>query len=136
MVCIYCASPTQVVNSRHQRSNNQIWRRRQCTDCKAVFTTHESVVLDNAILVQYSKKHTKPFSRDKLFMSIYECCKHRPKALEEADGLTKTTLAKLRNFYTEGVVTPDILSTIAHDVLSRFDATAASLYAAYHPHTD
>jgi transcriptional regulator NrdR family protein len=133
MVCIYCGSPTQVSNSRLQKRSNQIWRRRSCAACDNTFTTHERADLSTALAVRYSARDIRPFSRDTLYISLYESCKHRPQAILDADGLLQTVLSLLRPQITNGTVTrADIIKT-ASAVLKRFDATGAAVYIAFHP---
>jgi len=132
MVCIYCHSPSQVVNSRLQRRSNNIWRRRKCISCGSVFTSIESAVLETNLMVS-RKKLLTPFNRDALYISIYESCKHRPKSISDASALTQTVLDILTKIRHGAIVERnDIVKTTA-DVLQRFDTTAATIYAAYHP---
>ena len=134
MVCLYCGGATQVTNSRSQRRSNTTWRRRSCTVCEATITTQEAPDLATAIVVVDSKRTNafQPFSRDKLFISIYESCKHRKSAQKDATALTETILGRLYPLITEGSITrSDIFDTTA-DILTRFDKAAASHYRAYH----
>lgn len=132
MVCIYCSSPTGVINSRHQRRVNQVWRRRECLNCKNVFTTHETVDLSAAIRVSYTARDLRPFSRDLLLISIYDVCKHRFKPLEDATGLTQTVIELMRAQLKEGVVSRDEITVLTSAVLQRFDKAAATMYDAFH----
>ncbi len=84
-------------------------------------------------MVQTSQTDVEPFSRDKLLISIHEACKHRKDALEAATGLTRTVLNKLLPAAHNGTLKPQIIAAVAHGVLARFDATAATVYIAYHP---
>jgi transcriptional repressor NrdR len=133
MVCIYCGSSTQVTNSRLQKKANQVWRRRQCLECGNNFTTHEVAELGTSVVVQYSARALHPFSRDALFASIYESCKHRPAAIADAGALTQTILGNLRDHIREGVLERDTIVAVALAVLERFDRSAATMYEAYHP---
>jgi len=74
-----------------------------------------------------------PFSRDRLFMSLYESMKHRPTALDDADGLTQTVIAMLRDRIESGLLDTHHIIEIALTVLKRFDTTASTVYKAYHP---
>lgn len=132
MVCIYCGSSTQVKNSRLQRRANQVWRRRQCIACKAIFTTQEAAELTTSLVVQYATHQLQPFSRDKLFASIYESCKHRTEAADDAAALTKTITAALLKLQQEGNVLRDAIVRTTLETLQRFDPTAAAVYGAYH----
>ena len=74
----------------------------------------------------------QPFSRDALFVSIYEACKHRPTALDDAGALTNTIIARLVPAAEHGKLGRNTIITIVHETLDRFDKTAAAVYAAYH----
>lgn len=134
MVCIYCRGATQVINSRQQRRHNNIWRRRQCTVCKAIFTTHEQPDLAGGFMVKnHASPRPRPFLRDKLFLSIHACCLHRPGALEEAAELTRTIIAKLQTRPGALISQAEIVH-VTTTVLQHFDPVAATFYKAYHPY--
>jgi transcriptional regulator NrdR family protein len=82
--------------------------------------------------VRHSARVLQPFSRDKLFMSLYESCKHRPTALTDADGLTSTVTHLLLQQLSEGSIGREEIIMITTAVLERFDRTAATIYSAYH----
>lgn len=132
MVCIYCGSDTSVTNSRHQKRQNQVWRRRYCASCSSTFTTLEKTDLFTALSVA-DKNHYKPFLRDKLFLSLYDSLKHRKTALNDATALTDTIISKLMLCIKDGRVENSMIAKTALDVLNRFDKAAATSYAAYHP---
>ncbi|HEX9153457.1 MAG TPA: hypothetical protein VF809_01415 [Candidatus Saccharimonadales bacterium] len=121
-----------VTNSRLQRRANQVWRRRQCKTCRNNFTTHETVELSSSIAVRYGPKDLKSFVRDKLLISVFESCKHRPNAIEDASALTQTIIGILRGYLQDSVLERDALVTITTAVLERFDRSAATIYSAYH----
>jgi len=139
MVCTFCDSETQVINSRHQKRTNSVWRRRKCTVCEQVFSTSEQVDYEKSWVVQYTGAkgsqpgQPQPFIWDKLLMSIYASLGHRPTALPDALGLTKTivgTLGKLVG--QDGGLQSAAIATISVDTLQRFDKVAATMYRAYH----
>lgn len=131
MVCIYCASPTQVRNSRSQKRLGRVWRRRCCTSCRAVFTTIETVDLESS-WVYHCSGTLEPFARDKLFVSLLQALGHRSDALDAASALTATVTALLRKTATHGRVERNDVVKTAHSCLERFDKAAAVHYAAYH----
>jgi len=133
MVCIYCGSTTSVTNSRLQKRVNQVWRRRQCQKCGSNFTTHEVADLGSTIVVQRGTRQLVPFSRDLLFVSVYESLKHRIKALEDATAITQTIIGEVVHHAPAGKLERDVLVAVAQAVLERFDKTAGTMYAAYHP---
>ena len=132
MVCIYCGSRTQVINSRPQKRLNHIWRRRECTACRAVFTTSEIPDLLKSLLVKQGK-HLKPFSRDKLFLSLYRSLQHRKQATNDASCLTDTVLSKIMPHIHNGVISNEQIVSVSLLVLKNFDKPAATHYLAFHP---
>jgi transcriptional regulator NrdR family protein len=132
MVCVQCGGQTQVINSRHQKRANQVWRRRRCRQCGAVFTSEESAAYSASWAVQSSSGALRPFSRDKLLLSLHRSLQHRQTALEDAAGLTDTVVRRLSGVVTEGVIeSPQIVHAV-QVALSRFDQAASTHYAAFH----
>jgi transcriptional repressor NrdR len=132
MVCIYCGHDTKVSNSREQKRLNQVWRRRNCLSCGAIFTTVEAAARERAFVVKSQAKHPQPFSRDKLFISIYESLKHRSTALRDAAALTDTVIGKLLQTNVDGTILRADIVDLTSAILKRFDKAAAVHYAAYH----
>lgn len=132
MVCIHCASKTEVINSRSQKRSNSVWRRRHCKACGSVFSTEEHVDFEKSIVVQSSDGILSPFLRDKLFTSIYRSCQHRPTALQDTIGLTHTVIAKLWKLTESGQLTAATIASTTYQILKRFDQPAAVSYQAFH----
>jgi transcriptional repressor NrdR len=133
MVCPYCAGQTDVFNSRLQKKNNSVWRRRRCRECGAVFTSIESLDLGTTFSVRHAGGSLVPFSRDKLYASVYESCRHQKDAHSNATALTQTIIAQLLKSPVTAVVPAADISAIAAEVLARFDNAAGVHYAAFHP---
>lgn len=71
MYCPYCHKPlTFVTNSRPTKGNTQIWRRRRCSNCGEIFTTHEIIDLSHLVVVKKSGE-VERFSQAKLYSGIY-----------------------------------------------------------------
>jgi transcriptional repressor NrdR len=132
MVCIYCSSSTRVTNSRPQKRLMQVWRRRGCTNCGAIFTTNEAVDLSTSIVVRLVGGAVAPFSRDKLFVSILRAVGHRTQPLEDANALTATIIAKLLHATSGAALAPADITRTAAETLKRFDTAACVQYQAYH----
>ncbi len=136
MVCIYCGSKTQVTNSRQQKRLNHGWRRRECSGCGAVFTTIEEADYGSSLAVRpldtAKHSHIKPFSRDKLFVSVLKAVGHRKTAVADASALTATIIANLLAGSTAAVLSPDDIIKSTLVVLGNFDAVAALQYDVYH----
>lgn len=132
MVCVYCGGETRVTNSRLQKRNNQVWRRRQCEACRAVFTTHEAIDLSQTLLVD-SGGSSKPFLADLLYTEVLLAMQDRKDAYIAAREVTSTVIQKLlRHPDKPQFKTPDISKTTA-DILKRFDKRAYLRYSAEHP---
>jgi transcriptional repressor NrdR len=136
MVCIYCDSPTKVVNSRRQKKLMQVWRRRACSSCGAVFTTNELVDLSSSLAVRTTEGHLRPFSRDKLYVSIMRACGHRKAAIGDSGALTATIIAKLRRQTIAAELSPAQIMVTTLQTLQHFDNAAGVQYAAYHQLVD
>lgn len=72
------------------------------------------------------------FSRDKLFLSIYESCKHRKNAVEDTSAITLNIVGKLSGFSATGEILRKELIDIVLAVLRNFDPTAANVYSGLH----
>lgn len=123
-----------MVNSRPQRRNNHVWRRRLCISCGAVFSTEEGAQLGLAWQVR-SGRRLRPFSRDKLLLSLYRSCEHRQTALEDAQGLSETIIRKLQPHMADGVIESRDIIQVAQVALNRFDKAASVYYGARHRQT-
>lgn len=133
MECLYCGGQTTVVNSRHQRRNNHIWRRRKCLTCSQVFTTTEQAELKGSVMLRGAHGKLQPFSRDQLFVTIYESCRHRKSAVADATLLTDIISSHVLTRQKDGIIARDELIKTTLVVLKRLDKAAATAYAAYHP---
>ena len=132
MVCVYCGHETMVTNSRRQKRNNQVWRRRKCAVCKAVFTTHEAVDLPSALLVQ-SGTSTKPFLPDLLFTEVLLALQDRTNCYVDAREVTNTVIKQLLKLPESPLFTPQQISQAASKVLGRLDKRAQLRFVAEHP---
>jgi transcriptional repressor NrdR len=132
MVCVFCGAETHIINSRWQKRKNQVWRRRKCWDCLAVFTTGEAPDYDATWLVKDRYGSLRPFSRDKLLLSLHKSCGHRKTALEDAGGLVETIIGRLADDVSNGTIEGRRVAQIALVALNRFDAAAATHYQAFH----
>jgi transcriptional repressor NrdR len=133
MVCIYCGSQTQVSNSRHKRRTNEVWRRRTCQNCQAVFTTLETPTLEQSVSVIGKSGRLEPFERDKLYLSIVSACGHRKHPSKDATGLTATVISQLLPQIKQASLSKSQIIEVTSKVLGRFDKSASSAYQAYHP---
>ena len=132
MVCIYCSGETDVINSRSQKRSNQVWRRRKCQACGAIFTTHESIDLSTALMVEVSGRHT-PFERHLILMDLLLALQDREDRYSAADEATGTVITRVLALPSKPVFKPSEISAICADVLKKLDKRAWLRYLADHP---
>ena len=135
MVCVYCGGLTKVINSRPQRRQNSVWRRRQCQRCHAIVSSTERVVYADVFAVRDATSHIVPFQRDILFLDIYDACRHRQAPSSNAAALTDTVLSKLlaSRRFTGGIIDRNAIVEVTSVTLKLFDAAAYTHYLAFHP---
>lgn len=131
MVCLYCDTKLVVINSRPQKRTNSVWRRRSCPGCNIAFTSLEEIDPASTLVIKDSSGRLQPFSRDKLFLSVYKSCRHRMDPVEDARALTATIVARLGDRKSPELTRRQVIKTVAK-VLGRFDSLAAMQYEAYH----
>ncbi|MHB1864975.1 MAG: NrdR family transcriptional regulator [Candidatus Saccharimonadales bacterium] len=132
MVCIYCGSKTEVINSRQQARNNSTWRRRRCLTCHALVTTIEQVEYTKSWVVLGNKGEYRPFLRDKLFLSIYDSLRHRKTALSDSESITATVISKLAKDTKSAHIPREQIIRATCEILKRFDKVAVVHYKAYY----
>ena len=132
MVCIQCQNETQVINSRLQKRSNQVWRRRKCSNCSSIITTHEAADYNAAWRVKSKTQALVPFDRDKLFLSLYKSLQHRPTAITDATGITDTVIKNLLTVQRSGLLQPEQITETVVTSLTRFDTAASIHYQAFH----
>ncbi|HUD10640.1 MAG TPA: hypothetical protein VMR28_03135 [Candidatus Saccharimonadales bacterium] len=133
MVCVHCSGTTRVINSRLQKRNNHVWRRRQCLRCELVFSTEEAVRYENVWLVMDASGNYSPFSSNKLLLSLYRSCEHRSSALNDAVAITETVIHKLQPKFIDGRINSQVIAQVSQVALNRFDRAASVHYEAHHP---
>jgi len=132
MVCVYCGAKTKVTNSRWQKRSNQIWRRRQCLACQSLFTTHEQIELESALLVDKSGR-TQAFLPDLLLKDLMLALKHRSDVYTASGEVMATIIRRLLSLPQKPVFKSSDISKITAAVLKRFDKQAYLRYIAEHP---
>lgn len=138
MICIFCRHETEVTNSRSKAKAPAVWRRRVCKVCVAQFSTLELPDYAKALgVLSPESKKPAPFSRDKLYLSIYKSLGHRPDALDCSTALTATIIGRVlkKGKVEGGRLQASIVAKTAHEVLKRFDPAGANAYKTYHKAT-
>jgi transcriptional repressor NrdR len=120
------------VNSRSQKRLNSVWRRRICDKCGSVFTTTESADYSLLLVIKGSDGRLRPFSRDKLFLSLLKSCEHRKNTVNDAAAITNTVIGTLIKAKSINI-TSDTIKNVSTVALNRFDRVASTHYRAFHP---
>lgn len=128
MVCTYCGAKTEVINSRVQKRSNQVWRRRQCQRCSALFTSHEAVDLSSVLFIDQ-----KPFVADKLFTEVLLAMQDRSDCYLRAREATSTIVKQLLKLTSAPFIEAPEVSQTAAKVLKRLDKQAYLRYQVEHP---
>lgn len=134
MVCIYCRNNTQVVNSRLRKKDNDVWRRRKCTVCGALFSSTENIDLFNALKVNKKNNDLEDFSKEKILISIYRSIDHLPNPQSLAGHLTKTALQQILykdQLSTNPIIDSTTIERCIFSVLQKFDSAGAIKYRSY-----
>ena len=132
MVCIYCGGKTKVTNSRYQRRSNQVWRRRQCLACGALFTTHEALELESALSVNRHGR-LEAFRPDLLLEELHRAMHNQKDAHTASKEVLATIVRKLLDLPQKPVFVPTDISKAAAEIIKRFDKSAYLRYVADHP---
>jgi transcriptional repressor NrdR len=132
MVCIYCGKETKVINSRWQKRNNQVWRRRQCLACQSVFTTHEQIELESVLSVERDGQ-TQAFMPDLLLNQLLMALKDRKDVYMTSREVMSIVVRELLSLPQKPLFKPADISKATAEVLKRFDKQAYLRYLADHP---
>lgn len=132
MVCLYCGSQTQVINSRRRQRNNQVWRRRKCLACQAIFTSSEAVELESALSVNADGR-IEPFIPDLLLYELINCLKHRSDAYTASRELLDTIVQRLLTLPQKPLFTTNDINRVSAQILKRFDRRAYLRWCVEHP---
>lgn len=131
MNCIYCGGDMDVVNSRAQKRSNQVWRRRRCKSCGAVFTSHEAIDLSRALVVDSGRP--TPFITDMLFTEVLLALQDRKDCYLAAREVTSTVIRDLLKLPNKPQIDPKQISQATAKVLKRFNRRAWLRFVAEHP---
>jgi len=135
MFCINCFHVnTSVVNSRPQKKQPLVWRRRKCSHCGSTFTTEERPSLAHNVTVHLGSDaltKSETFNLGKLIISIAGSFSHAPDEAQYSSLWLAQTVEQQLSVEKQSI-TPDEIAVVAHHVLKKYDELAAVQYAAKH----
>lgn len=139
MKCPACGKDDdKVLESRSIDDGSAVRRRRECTACKARFTSYERV--EEKPLIVIKKDNTRqPFNREKLASGIRKACEKRPVSVDDIERIADDVEKFLYSEYGREVPTAQI-GEIVMDHLQKIDQVAyvrfASVYRQFEKVTD
>ena len=95
MKCPKCGCiESKVLDSRPFDDYNSIRRRRECTECKFRFTTHERAVFVSLVVVKKDLTREE-YDRNKIIKGVMKSCEKRPVSLEQIEEMVTGIEAEL-----------------------------------------
>ena len=95
MRCPKCTSlDDKVIDSRISQEGNTIRRRRECLECGHRYTTTETFVRDDMVVIKRDGRREE-FDREKLIRAVRAACHKRPIELEQVTMLVEDVIDAL-----------------------------------------
>jgi len=96
MKCPFCGhSDDRVLDTRVQRDGS-IRRRRECLECKARFSTVETIQLAFPYIIKKDGRR-EPFSKEKILKGLQASCSKRPVSLAQLEQIVERIAAWIVN---------------------------------------
>lgn len=132
MVCPFCFyKKTRVYNTRGGTQLNAVWRRRECPNCTAQFTTYEKAAIDSILTIKEGKELI-PFSHALLLLELVKVCDHREDldktVIYLADTIEQKLFRQLAKTENKIITRDDIFYAISK-TLELYDPIAHIKYA-------
>lgn len=87
MKCPYCGhNEDRVLDTREQKEGELIRRRRECLQCKARFSTVESLNLNYPMIVKKDGRR-EPYNKEKIFKGLQAACQKRPVSQTQLEAI-------------------------------------------------
>lgn len=96
MKCPYCGhNDDRVLDTRVQKDGS-IRRRRECLECKARFTTVETLMLNFPLIIKKDGRR-EAFSKEKILKGLQAACQKRPVSLSQLEAVVERISAWVIN---------------------------------------
>lgn len=96
MKCPYCAhNDDRVLDTRVQKDGS-IRRRRECLECKARFTTVETLMLNFPLIIKKDGRR-EAYSKEKILRGLQAACQKRPVSLTQLEAVVERISAWIIN---------------------------------------
>ena len=128
MICPSCRhDDSRVIDSRPVEDGTQIRRRRECLECGHRFSTTETLVRDNLVVVKRDGRKAV-FERDKLRRSLKIALQKRPVTDDQLDHMISGIVRQLENMGENEIKTSDIGEMVMEN-LNQLDPVGFIRYA-------
>ena len=135
MICINCLhAKTEVTNSRPHKKQSSVWRRRKCPICGALWTTRETVSL-NEYLKVINQGKAEQYDRGTLSASIFTAL--LPAKLHPRDSywlvetIEEKLLVECRKMNQNNVST-EVIAKITYTTVKSYNPIAGLNYGTAH----
>jgi len=96
MKCPYCGHADDRVLDTRVQKDGSIRRRRECLECKARFSTVETIMLAMPFIIKKDGRR-EPFSKEKILKGLQAACQKRPVSLQTIDSVVERIAAWVVN---------------------------------------
>ncbi|RME67469.1 MAG: transcriptional repressor NrdR [Verrucomicrobia bacterium] len=128
MRCPRCASTDdRVIDSRASKDGTAIRRRRECTNCGHRFTTSETIVREDLVVIKRDGRR-EDFDRAKILGGLRRACEKRPIDAEQLNLIVEESIDRLEEQYDLEVPSRAIGEELMHR-LRRIDPIAYIRFA-------
>ncbi|HWU43039.1 MAG TPA: transcriptional regulator NrdR [Bdellovibrio sp.] len=96
MKCPFCGHADDRVLDTRVQKDGSIRRRRECLECKARFSTVETIMLAYPFIIKKDGRR-EPFSKDKIFKGLQAAAQKRPVSLAQLEAVVERISAWVIN---------------------------------------
>lgn len=96
MKCPFCGHADDRVLDTRVQKDGSIRRRRECLECKARFSTAETIMLAFPFIIKKDGRR-EPFSKEKVLKGLQAACQKRPVSLAQIDAIVERIAAWVVN---------------------------------------
>ncbi|AHZ86336.1 MULTISPECIES: transcriptional regulator NrdR [Bdellovibrio] len=96
MKCPFCGHADDRVLDTRVQKDGSIRRRRECLECKARFSTVETIMLAFPFIIKKDGRR-EPFSKEKILKGLQASCQKRPVSLAQIDAVVEKISAWVIN---------------------------------------
>lgn len=96
MKCPFCGHADDKVLDTRVQKDGAIRRRRECLECKARFSTLETIMLAYPFIIKKDGRR-EPYSKEKIIKGLQAACQKRPVSLAQIDAIVERISAWVIN---------------------------------------